>query len=105
MQRRRNRAEPRCYRGLAEPRGLPCLFLFILRGDSRLRRMTVRPNPGTEPSMVKLGWIVQSAFYGRNSHATTESSPTPAAQRLSPTFAPANAPVTSRLPSEAPGGA
>ena len=39
--------------------------------------MTVRPNPGTEPSMAKVGWTVQSAFYGRNSHATRESSPTP----------------------------
>jgi hypothetical protein len=39
--------------------------------------MTVRPNPGTEPSMAKVGWIVQSAFYGRNSHGTRESSPTP----------------------------
>jgi hypothetical protein len=63
--------------GWTSPGGLPCLFLFILRGDNRLRRMTVRPGTGTEPSMAKLGWIVQSAFYGRNSHATTESSPTP----------------------------
>ena len=39
--------------------------------------MTMRPNPGTEPSMAKVGWTVQSAFYGRNSHATRESSPTP----------------------------
>ena len=63
--------------GWTSPGDLPCLFLFIPRGDNRLRRMTVRPDPGTEPSMAKLGWIVQSAFYGRNSHATTESSPTP----------------------------
>ena len=39
--------------------------------------MTMRPNPGTEPSMVEVGWSVQSAFHGRNSHATRESSPTP----------------------------
>jgi hypothetical protein len=39
--------------------------------------MTVRPNPETEPSMPKVGWPVQSAFYGRNSHPTKESSPTP----------------------------
>jgi len=29
----------------------------------------MRPNPGTEPSMAKVGWTVQSVFYGRNSHA------------------------------------
>ena len=56
---------------------LPCLLLFIPSGSNRLRRMTVRPNPGTEPSMAKVGWTVQSAFYGRNSHANRESSPTP----------------------------
>ena len=39
--------------------------------------MTLRPNPETEPSMPKVGWPVQSAFYGRNSHPTKESSPTP----------------------------
>ena len=39
--------------------------------------MTARPNPVTEPSMAKVSWTVQSAFYGRNSHATSESSPTP----------------------------
>jgi hypothetical protein len=37
--------------------------------------MTVGPNPGTEPSMAKVGWTVQGAFYGRNGHATRESSP------------------------------
>src|ERR1017187_3508857 len=37
--------------------------------------MTVRPNPETEPSMAKVGWTVQSAFYGRNSHATRENNP------------------------------
>jgi hypothetical protein len=37
--------------------------------------MTVRRNPGTEPSMAKVGWTVQTAFYDRNSHATRESSP------------------------------
>jgi hypothetical protein len=32
-----------------------------------------------------MGWKVQLAFYGRNSHATRESTaPPPAAQRLSP---------------------
>ena len=25
--------------------------------------------------MAKVGWIVQSAFYGRNSHATRETNP------------------------------
>jgi hypothetical protein len=39
--------------------------------------MTMKPNPGTEPSMAKLGRTVQSAFFGRNRHATRESSPTP----------------------------
>jgi hypothetical protein len=39
--------------------------------------MTARPSPGTGPSMAKVGWTVQSAFYGRNSHATRENSPTP----------------------------
>jgi hypothetical protein len=39
--------------------------------------MTVRPNPGTEPSIAKVDWTVQSAFYGQNSHATKESCPTP----------------------------
>ena len=63
--------------GWTSPGGLPCLLLFIPRGSNRLRRMTVRPNPGTEPSMAKVGSTVQSAFYGRNSHATRESSPTP----------------------------
>ena len=37
----------------------------------------MRPDPGTGPSMAEAGWTVQSAFYGRNSHATRESSPTP----------------------------
>src|ERR1039457_6663468 len=77
MQPGRIRAEPRCYLGLDEPGGLPCLFLFIHRGSNRLRRLTMRPNPGTEPSMAKVGWTVQSAFYGRNSHATRESISTP----------------------------
>ena len=36
--------------------------------------MTVWPNPGTDASMAKVGWTVQSAFYDRNSHATRESS-------------------------------
>src|ERR1035438_1003261 len=91
MQPGRIRAEPRCYLGLDEPGGLPCLFLFIHRGSNRLRRLTMRPNPGTEPSMAKVGWTVQSAFYGRNSHATRESISTPcreAAQSNEP--APAN---------------
>jgi len=41
--------------------------------------------------MAKVGWTVQSAFYGRNSHSNRESSPIPcreAAQsnkRLEPT--------------------
>jgi len=39
--------------------------------------MTMRPNPGTGPSMAKVGWTVQSAFHDRNSHATRKSSPTP----------------------------
>jgi len=63
--------------GWTSPGGLPCLLLFIPRGSNRLRRITVRPDPGTEPSMAKVGWTVQSAFYGRNSHATRDSSPTP----------------------------
>jgi hypothetical protein len=63
--------------GWTSPGGLPCLFLFIPRGSNGLRRMTMRPNPGTEPSMAKVGWTVQSAFYGRNSHATRDCSPTP----------------------------
>ena len=50
------------------------LVLFMSRGSNRLRRMTVGPNPGTEPSMAKVGWTVQSAFYGRNSHAARERS-------------------------------
>ena len=53
------------------------LVLFMSSGSNRLRRMTVRPNPETEPSMPKVGWPVQSAFYSRNSHATRESSPGP----------------------------
>jgi hypothetical protein len=69
--------------GWTSPGGLPCLFLFIPHGDSKLRRITVRPGPGTEPSMAKLGWIVQSAFYGQNSRATTESSPTPCREAAS----------------------
>jgi len=63
--------------GVGRARGLPCLLLFIPRGSNRLRRMTVRPNPRTEPSIAKVDWTVQSAFYGRNSHPTKESSPTP----------------------------
>ena len=53
--------------------------------------MTLRPNPETEPSMAKVSWPVQSAFYGRNSHPTKESSPTPcrAAAQSNP-FPPAN---------------
>jgi hypothetical protein len=39
--------------------------------------MTVRPNPGTEPSMAKVGWTVQSAFDGRNSYVIKENNPTP----------------------------
>ena len=78
-------AKPQCYRPLDEPGGLPCLLLFISLGSNRLRRMTAMPNSGTEPSMAKASWPVQNAFYGRIGHATTESSPTPAAKRLSPT--------------------
>jgi hypothetical protein len=48
---------------------------FISRGSNRLRRMTVGPNARTEPSMARVGWTVQSAFYGRESHATRESRP------------------------------
>src|ERR1019366_3203563 len=62
-------------RGWTSPGRLPCLLLFIPSGSNRLRRMAVRHNPGTEPSMAKVGWTVQSAFYGRNSHANRESSP------------------------------
>jgi hypothetical protein len=64
-------------RGWTSPGSFPCLLLFIPSGSNRLRRMTVRPNPGTEPSMAKVGWTVQSAFYGRNSHSNRESSPIP----------------------------
>ena len=85
MQTGRDRAKPQCYRPLDEPGGLPCLLLFISLGSNRLRRMTAMPNSGTEPSMAKASWPVQNAFYGRIGHATTESSPTPAAKRLSPT--------------------
>ena len=52
------------------PGGLPCLLLFISFGSNRLRRMTAMPNSGTEPSMAKASWPVQSALYGRIGHAT-----------------------------------
>ena len=39
--------------------------------------MTVGPNPATEASMAKVGWTVQGAFFGRNSHSIRESGPTP----------------------------
>ena len=58
--------------------------------------MTMGPNPGTEPSMAKVGWTVQSAFYDRNSHAVRESVPSlcrEAAQ--SNMLAPPNAATTS----------
>jgi hypothetical protein len=62
--------------GVGRARGPPLPFAFIHCSSNKLRRMTARPNPGTGPSMAKAGWTVQSAFYGRNSHATRESSPT-----------------------------
>src|ERR1039457_4916851 len=73
--------------GWTSPGASQCLLLFIPRGSNRLRRMTVRPNPETEPSMPKVGWPVQSAFYGRNSHATRESSPGPCREAAQSNFA------------------
>ena len=73
---------------------LPCLLLFIPSGSNRLRRMTVRPNPGTEPSMAKVGWTVQSAFYGRNSHANRESSPSPCREAAQSNLPPPANPAT-----------
>jgi hypothetical protein len=69
--------------GWTSPGDLPCLLIFIPRGSNRLRRMTMRPNPGTGPSMAKVGWTVQSAFHDRNSHATRKSSPTPCREAAS----------------------
>ena len=61
--------------GVGRARGLPLPFAFMCLSPNGLRRMTVGPNPGTEASMAKVGWIVQSAFYDRNSRATRESWP------------------------------
>ena len=72
--------------GWTSPGASQCLLLFIPRGSNRLRRMTVRPNPETEPSMPKVGWPVQSAFYSRNSHATRESSPGPCREAAQSNF-------------------
>ena len=63
--------------GWTSPGGLPCLFLFISYGSNKLRRMTTRPNPGTERSIATAGWTVQSAFNDRNSHITSKGSPSP----------------------------
>src|SRR5258708_23738378 len=53
--------------------GFLCLFLFMRFNSNGLQKLAVEPNPGTEPSMHKNGWRVQSVFDGRNSHAMTES--------------------------------
>src|SRR5258708_76536 len=53
--------------------GFLCLFLFMPFNSNGLQKLAVEPNPGTEPSMHKNGWRVQSVFDGRNSHAMTES--------------------------------
>jgi hypothetical protein len=72
--------------GWTSPGDLPCLLLFIPRGSNRLRRVTMQPNLVTEPSMAIAGRTVQSAFYGRNSHATRQSSPTPCREAAQSNF-------------------
>jgi hypothetical protein len=49
--------------------------------------MTVRPNPVTEPSMARVGWTVQRAFYDRESHATRESKPSRCREAAQSNFA------------------
>ncbi len=56
-------------------RGFLCLFLFMPFNSNRLQKLAVEPNPGTEPSIPRVGWKVQNTFAGRNSHATRGSTP------------------------------
>ena len=63
--------------GAGRARGPPLPFAFMCLNPNGLRRMTVGPNPATEASMAKVGWTVQGAFFGRNSHSIRESGPTP----------------------------
>jgi len=54
-------------------RGPPCLLLFMPFSSNKLRELAMGPNPGAEPNMHQTPWTVQSAFRGRNGHATRES--------------------------------
>jgi hypothetical protein len=59
--------------GVGRARGFLCLFLFMPFNSNRLQKLAAKPNPGTGPSMPRIGWRVQSAFGGRSSHAMRES--------------------------------
>src|SRR2546423_1078087 len=53
-------------------RGLLCVFLFMPFSNNGLPKVTVRPRPGTEPSMHNIRRSIQSRFCSGNSRAPSE---------------------------------
>jgi hypothetical protein len=71
--------------GVGRARGLPLPFAFYPAWQQQVTKNDCEAESRNRAKYGEGGWTVRSAFYSRNSHTARESSPTPAAKRLSPT--------------------